>query len=518
MTADATSKTAPKTIWRLDVADEAATIALAEDLATLLVTGDVVTLSGDLGTGKTTFARALIRTIAGDPILEAPSPTFTLMQIYEGDFGKIVHADFYRIDAAADVTELGWEEATEDSILLVEWAERVRELFLGDHLEIRFSFAEPERRDARIVTISGYGAFAPRLATFKALREFLRGAGWADAKRAFLQGDASSRAYETLEKPNGERAILMISPARPDGPPIRYGKSYSAIARLAENVKAFVAMSDGLNAQGLSAPKVLAQDLDAGLLIVEDLGREGVVDESGPVPERYLESVGALAQLHSCKLPDMIAIAGNGVYHIPPYDLDALLIEVELLTDWYVSHIARSIVASGARAVFVNLWRQALLEVASVQPTWTLRDYHSPNLIWLPEREGIRRVGIIDFQDCVLGHPAYDVVSLTQDARVAVPDELEMKLIAHYARARREANPDFDMASFAKAYAVLGAQRATKIMGIFARLDLRDGKPHYLTHLPRVEHYLKKSLRHPALADIKAWYEANLPALFEASA
>ena len=135
--------------------------------------------------------------------------------------------------------------------------------------------------------------------------------------------------------------------------------------------------------------------------------------------------------------------------------------------------------------------------------------------IWLPDREGVRRVGIIDFQDCVLGHPAYDVVSLTQDARVTVPDELEMKLIAHYARARRESEDGFDMASFAKAYAVLGAQRATKIMGIFARLDLRDGKPHYLAHLPRVEHYLKKSLRHPALADIKAWYEANLPVLFE---
>ena len=131
------------------------------------------------------------------------------------------------------------------------------------------------------------------------MQEFLRGAGWADARRTFLQGDASSRAYETLEKPDGGRAILMISPARPDGPPIRYGKSYSAIARLAENVRAFVAVAEGLSAQGLSAPKVLAHDLDAGLLIVEDLGREGVVDENGPIAERYLESVGALAHLLS---------------------------------------------------------------------------------------------------------------------------------------------------------------------------------------------------------------------------
>ena len=123
-------------------------------------------------------------------------------------------------------------------------------------------------------------------------------------------------------------------------------------------------------------------------------------------------------------------------------------------------------------------------------------------------------MGLIDFQDCVLGHPAYDVASLAQDARVTVPDDLELKLIAHYAKTRMALDAGFDMAGFAKAYAILGAQRATKIMGIFARLDQRDGKPQYLEHLPRVEAYLKKGLRHPALKEIKAWYEASLPSLF----
>ena len=126
----------------------------------------------------------------------------------------------------------------------------------------------------------------------------------------------------------------------------------------------------------------------------------------------------------------------------------------------------------------------------------------------------MRRVGIIDFQDCVLGHPAYDMASLGQDARVDVPDDLELKLLAHYAKLRREADATFDMAAFAKAYSILGAQRATKILGIFARLNLRDEKPQYLMHLPRVEGYLRKSLRHPALADVRAWHESNLPGLF----
>lgn len=502
-----------KTVWRVDIANETETAALAQELATLIRNGDTVALAGDLGAGKTTFARAMIRALLGDPTLEAPSPTFTLMQTYEGGGKRVVHADFYRLENAAELAGLGWEEATEDAIVLVEWAERVREAFSGDRLEVRLSFVDAENRDARRLTISGYGAFAARLASFKALRDLLRKEGWADAKRNFLQGDASTRAYERLEKESGQRAILMISPPRSDGPPIRFGKSYSAIARLAENVTPFVALSQALRGLGLSAPEVYAQDLGAGLLIIEDLGGEGVVGENGPIVERYLEAAGALAYLHAQRLPDMLTIQGVGNYHIPPYDLDALLIEVELLLDWYVAH-AKAAIASGPRAIFINLWRHALIDVASGPPTWTLRDYHSPNLLWLRQREGIARIGIIDFQDCVLGHPAYDMASLGQDARAAVPDDLELKLLAHYAKLRREADASFDMAAFAKAYSILAAQRATKILGIFARLDQRDGKPQYLAHLPRVEAYLRKSLRHPALADIRAWYEANLPSLF----
>lgn len=513
MNVEALGATTKRTIWRLDIANEEKLTSLATEISTLLTCGDIVTLTGDLGVGKTTFARALIQCISHNSMLEVSSPTFTLMQVYEGEYGKIVHGDFYRVETVTDIAELGWQDACEDAILLIEWAEKAPELFNVDRLDVRLSFAEPERREARMVTISGYGAFASRLAAFKSLNEFLRRALWSDARRSFLQGDASARAYETLEKPNGEKAILMISPPRPDGPPIRFGKSYSSIAHLAENVRAFVAIAEGLSREGFSTPRVLARDIDAGLLIVEDLGREGIVDDSGPIQDRYLEAIATLAEIHSRKLPDAVNIE-EGVFRIPPYDIDALLIEVELLIDWYVSHIARSIVASGARAVFVNLWRQALIETSMAEPTWTLRDYHSPNLLWLPERAGLARVGIIDFQDCVLGHPAYDVVSLTQDARVTVPDELEMKLIAHYARLRREKDASFDMAGFVKAYALLGAQRATKILGIFARLNVRDGKPNYLVHLPRVEHYLKKSLRHAALAELKAWYESNLPALF----
>jgi len=502
------------TNWRIDVVDEGGTRDVADEVAGLVKAGDLVTLSGELGAGKTAFARALIRGLAGEPNLDVPSPTFTLMQVYENEIFPIVHADLYRIGNPSELTELGWDEATESALVLVEWADRAGGALPEERLDVRLTIP-PEGGDRRTIEISGFGAFATRVARAKGASDILHAAGWQDARREFMLGDASTRAYERLTKPDGAQAILMISPPRPDGPPVRYGKPYSAIAKLAENIRPFVAIDRALRDEGLSAPQIYAADLESGFAVLEDLGTDSVVDESGPIRERYAEAVAALARIHARPRSDTVAMDDGGDYRIPPYDLDALLIEIELLVEWYGPHIAGVQLSSGQRATFVNLWRQIAAEVVNAPPTWTLRDYHSPNLIWLPEREGIKRVGVIDFQDCVMGHPAYDVVSLAQDARVTVPDELELRLLGHYAQLRRADAAEFDMAAFARAYAILGAQRATKILGIFARLDKRDRKPQYLAHLPRVTRYLRKNLAHPALAALRDWHVANLPRTVE---
>jgi N-acetylmuramate 1-kinase len=153
-----------------------------------------------------------------------------------------------------------------------------------------------------------------------------------------------------------------------------------------------------------------------------------------------------------------------------------------------------------------------LREPLAADLTWVLRDYHSPNLIWLPAREGVARVGIIDFQDAVLGPPAYDVVSLLQDARIDVPETIETPLFARYIAARQAADADFDPAVFAEHYAIMSAQRNTRLLGTFARLNRRDGKPHYLRHQPRIWGYLTRALAHPALRPVRDWYAANVPA------
>ncbi len=489
---------------RLTLPDEAATARLAAALAPMFMPGDLITLAGDLGSGKTTFVRHVVRQLAGNPQMDVPSPTFSLMQLYDTPRGQVVHADLYRLGGPADLAEIGWDEIGDRAILLVEWPDRAGEDLSGARLELRFELDlhNPASRD---VTIYPRGNWPARISRALQIAGFLDKVGWAGARREYLQGDASSRRYERLLD-RGRSAILMDSPRRPDGAPIRDGKPYSQIAHLAEDVLPFAAISLALRAQHFSAPDILAADIDRGFLLIEDFGAETVIENGAWVPERMRVATDVLIELHGRDLPQEIALE-SGSYRLPLYDLEALLIEVELLLDWYLPHMRKS-PGAGQREDFIAAWREILTPVAEAHSTWVLRDYHSPNLMWLPQRENIRRIGLLDFQDAAIGHAAYDVVSLLQDARIDVPESVEMQFLTHYVTGRRAADPDFRPLDFAAAYAVLGAQRATKILGIFVRLAVRDGKQNYLKHIPRLIGYLDRDLAHPALAPLRNWYLA----------
>ena len=498
-------------VLALTLANERATQRLATDLASILKPGDLVTLSGDLGAGKTTFARALIRHLAGDSALDVPSPTFTLVQTYALPRFAVVHADLFRVGHASELTELGVDEGAEEAVVLLEWPDRAAEALPPDRLDIAFTLAPQLGANQRQAELTAHGGFVPRLERLAAIRHFLAAEGLAEAPRTHVQGDASSRSYERLAQ-GGRKLMLMNAPRRPDGPPVRGGLPYSAIAHLAEDVKPFVALARGLRERGISAPQVHAGDLAEGLLLIEDLGGEGVVagDPPAPIEERYAAAVDVLVALHRQPLPGVLAVAPGVEHRLPPYDLDAFLIEAELLLDWYLPHRGAA-PTSSARAEFDRLWREALARSYDAPPTWVLRDYHSPNLLWLPERAGVARVGVLDFQDAMMGPAPYDLVSLLQDARVDVPDQLEITLLGRYVKARLDADPDFATTGFVQLYVPLGAQRATKILGIFARLDRRDGKPQYLRHIPRIWRYLRRALIHPAMSNLKAWYDAHVP-------
>ena len=502
--------TTPST-FSLALANEAATANLMADLALLIGAGDVITLSGDLGAGKTAAVRALIRYLAGDPDIEVPSPTFTLAQSYDLPVFPLVHADLYRINDATELEEIGLSPLPEGVVALIEWPERAPSALPPDRIDIAFSHRPALGSTARAAEITGHGKAASQVTRLQALRQFLTGAGLIDAKRQRMAGDASTRSYARLFR-NDTAVILMNSPRRPDGPAIYYGKSYSAAVHLAEDVKPFVAIANGLREHGISAPAIHYADLDAGFLITEDFGVQGFIEGEPPRPiaERYEAAVDMLAALHWKKLPNVLPLAPQITYTIPPFDVDAMMIEIGLMLEWYLPDRGAA-PPSTARDEFVTQWRGLLGKTAAMPKTWVLRDFHSPNLIWLDGRSGTATVGVIDFQDAVLGPAAYDLVSLLQDARIDVPEQLELTLLTRYIKARHAADNTFDPAGFAESYAIMSAQRNTRLLGTFARLNRRDGKPQYLRHQPRIWTYLTRSLAHPVLSGLRGWYDTQVP-------
>jgi hypothetical protein len=433
------------------------------------------------------------------------------MQSYELPRFALVHADLYRVSGTAELAELGFDDLPEGAVVVMEWPDRAAGFLPPDRLDIAFTLVPaggPEMRNARCV---GYGGFVPRVERIARIRAFLDESGFGEAHRLRMQGDASTRIFERLTL-DDRSFVLMNAPRRPDGPPVRDGKPYSAIAHLAEDVVPYIAVAAGVRELGLSAPAILHADLDQGLIVMDDFGNERIVDGDPPAPieERYAVAVDLLAALHRRELPDTLPVTSELVYRLPAYDMEAFLIEAELLLDWYLI-AAGAPAATAARAAFVRLWREALLPAIAAPPTWVLRDYHSPNLLWLAQRDEIARIGLLDFQDALIGPAAYDVASLLQDARVDIPEAMEMALLGRYVRSRLDDDREFDTAGFTRVYATLAAQRATKILGIFARLHRRDGKPQYLHHMPRLWGYLQRSLAHPALTALKVWYATNVP-------
>jgi tRNA threonylcarbamoyl adenosine modification protein YjeE len=493
------------------LADENATAQLMADLALLVGAGDVITLSGDLGAGKTAAARAMIRYLAGDDEMEVPSPTFTLAQSYDLPSFPLVHADLYRINDPGELEEIGLSPLPEGTVVLIEWPQRAAAALPPDRIDIALNHRPALGSAARAAEITGHGHASLQVLRLRALREFLEATGSLGAKRVRMAGDASTRSYARLIGDGGV-TILMNAPRRPDGAPAYDGRSYSEAVHLAEDVKPFVAIANGLRAQGISAPVIHHADLDEGFLITEDFGTVPVVEGSPPVPiaHRYQAATDMLAYLHGTTLPEVLPLLPHRSYAIPEFDTEALLIEIGLMPEWYLPDRDA---APGAelQAAFFTMWRTLLAKVAAAPRTWVLRDFHSPNLIWLDERAGINRVGVIDFQDTVLGPAAYDLVSLLQDARIDVPEQLELAMLTRYIKARLADDATFDTAGFAELYALMSAQRNTRLLGTFARLNRRDGKPHYLKHQPRIWTYLNRSLAHPTLAPLRAWYATHVP-------
>lgn len=351
-----------------------------------------------------------------------------------------------------------------------------------------------------------------------AMRRFLNDAGWSGALLSPLPGDASTRRYLRVAA-SGRQAMLMDQPPGVETPPCppdasaeeRRALGYNAVARLAgPDCGRFVAAADYLRKRGLSTPEIFAADVDQGFVLLEDLGDDlyaDVIARGGDERELMGAAVDALAHVHAESAPAALA-HGKPLY---AYDETAQLAEIDLMTGWFLPLALGRTAADGEVDEHRLLWRETLAKLPASAPVFVHRDYHSPNLLWLPSRGGLARAGVIDFQDAVAGTRSYDLISLIEDARRDVSPEMGEAMTKRYLAAMAQRGATLDEETHRAEMAVIAAQRNAKIAGIFARLFKRDGKPRYLDHLPRVWGYLNRNLEHPALASLKAWYERVIP-------
>ena len=494
---------------------------LAQELAFAVRPGDLIALHGDLGAGKTTFAREVILAMAPDTP-EVPSPTFTLVQSYASPRMAIAHFDLYRLNSPDELDELGLDESLSAGFALVEWPERAAHRLPAERLDITLADCGPatsggESGGFRTVTLAGSGAWASHLDRLVEIHAFLLANGLAPERAdiCYLQGDASARRYAIPVR--ARRAItpqiLMDLPRQPDGPPIRDGKPYSRVAHLAEDVRAFVAVDGALTTAGFSAPQVFAQDLDHGLLLIEHLGNRVFGTEIGKADvqaQLWRAAVDVLVGLRRSAPPD--ASRSRWLRSQPSRLRSRRARHRNRASRRLVlgrdSREADPIAIAGR---FRRRLERGDRSARCASDRLGAARFPFAELVWLPERDGVRNVGLIDFQDAMRGPLAYDLVSLLQDARVDVAAALESELLDHYCARLHAPEPGFDEAQFRFAYAALGAQRNTKILGIFARLSKRDGKPVYLAHMPRIWRYLARDLTHPDLAPLAAWYDRHFP-------
>jgi aminoglycoside/choline kinase family phosphotransferase len=305
--------------------------------------------------------------------------------------------------------------------------------------------------------------------------------------REAIPGDASFRTYERLTC-GGKTVILM------DSPP------------LTEDVKPFVKVANFLAKQNFSVPNILASDEKNGFLILEDFGNDSftkllapsnldMLEENNLSEHKiYKEAINLLAKLHKSPVPDGV---------VPYYDDEKLINEALLLTEWYIPILNGEAINNKLLEEYQIIWKHLLQYTRYLPETLVLRDFHADNLMWLDDREGVNRVGLLDFQDAVIGSPIYDIVSLLEDARRDISQELSEQMITHYLTIR----PDVLRKDLLASYSILGAQRNLKIIGFIARKAMRDKNSSYFSMLPRVWGYIEKDLKHPLLLPLKTWLD-----------
>ena len=473
---------------------------LSKELAPLLNEGGVVTLNGQIGAGKTTLAKLIIQQLTQTPLEDIVSPTFNLYHTYNKDNLEIAHYDFYRIESEMELHEIDLNESFTDKICIIEWADKFRDFLPKDRIEIFIKCTKNER----VYRINPLGKFREVVSNRAKIENFLGGLDINFTELQRLPGDASKRNYYRVM--SSDNTMIVMDATQKSDIKNKTG--------LTNGIDDFIKIQEYLNSIDVRVPKLIVRNKIDNIILEEDLGEYSYTDmlTKENYQKLYNPAIQRLIHISNINHPKNISTKSNPHY-LKEFDLNIYLNEAEIFIDYYWPFIHGKQCNADKKQEFTQIMEEVYSNLTN-DKTLMLRDFHSPNLLFLENENGFRKCAVIDFQDALFGHPLYDLVSLTNDARITIDEYQEKYLIGLYKKDFPFNNFQFDSLSFMQQYHILGVQRSIKILGIFARLAILETNQNYLVHMPRVICYIKRIMQSGSIQALACWLNQNFKETF----
>ena len=474
---------------------------LAKELVPLLNEGGVMTLNGQIGAGKTTLAKLIIQELTQTPLEDIVSPTFNLYHTYNRDNLEIAHYDFYRIESEIELLEIDLNESLTDKICIIEWADKFRDLLPKDRIEIFITC----KKNERVYRINPLGKFREVVSNRAKIENYLGGLDINFTELQRLPGDASKRNYYRVMSP--DNTMILMDATQESNIKSKTG--------LSNGIDDFIKIQKYLDSIDVRVPKLIGRNRIDNILLEEDLGEYSYADmlTKENYQKLYNPAIKTLIHISNINHPKNISTDSNPHY-LKEFDLDIYLNEAEIFIDYYWPFIHGKQCNADKKQEFTHVMGEVYSNLTD-DKTLMLRDFHSPNLLFLENEDGFRKCAVIDFQDALFGHPLYDLVSLTNDARTTIDEHQEKYLIDLYKKDFPFNNFQFDSLSFIEQYHILGVQRSIKILGIFARLAILETNQNYLVHMPRVICYIKRIMQSGSIQTLACWLNQNFKETFD---
>lgn len=473
--------------------------AFVKYIAPIFEKGDLLALNGEIGSGKTTLTKHLINYLTATSIDKINSPTFNLCQTYSKDDLIISHYDFYRLDYLQEIEELDINDSIKNNFTIIEWANKFSSILPRDHIEIQIN----NKFHQREYKILFHGEYAKKIIAHKNRLSFLSNSNFNIKKITNMRGDASKRKYYRVND-GKENFVLM------DASEDSINKTTTS-----ETITDFIIFGKYLEDIGLRVPKIYEFDIQKHLILEEDLGLTTYDELYSKLSFQDLinPAIESLLILVHSNYKNINDLDGRA-FEPKNFDEKVFINESKIFIDYYWPYVKNSICPEEKKYEFLSIIEKIYSDL-STDKTLVLRDYHSPNLHYLQNEKGHRKCALIDFQDALLGHPLYDLVSLAQDARFTISEDQERYIVDTFEDKFLFNDFQLSKSSLNEQYKILAIQRSLKILGIFARLSLLEGKNNYIIHMPRVVDYIRRSMDCSLLHNLTHWLKINFKDIFD---